>query len=125
MLLPWLELINAEFGCDWLIEAKCCQDPATPPNGPARKPPLAATPMQPWSGPVIHRLPSTAAEADEDLAYLLTHIGEDNMIMGSDYGHQDQSKEDGMVGVMRRKKSIAPAVIEKILCDNPRRFYGL
>ncbi len=52
-------------------------------------------------------------------------IGEDNMIMGSDYGHQDQSKEDGMVGVMRRKKSIAPAVIEKILCDNPRRFYGL
>ena len=65
------------------------------------------------------------AEADEDLAYLLTHIGEDNMIMGSDYGHQDQSKEDGMVGVMRRKKSIAPAVIEKILCDNPRRFYGL
>ena len=66
-----------------------------------------------------------AAEADEDLAYLLTHIGEDNMIMGSDYGHQDQSKEDGMVGVMRRKKSISPAVIEKILCDNPRRFYGL
>jgi predicted TIM-barrel fold metal-dependent hydrolase len=55
----------------------------------------------------------------------LTHISEDNMIMGSDYGHQDQSKEDGMVGVMRRKKSISPAVIEKILCDNPRRFYGL
>jgi len=23
-------------------------------------------------------------------------IGEDNMIMGSDCGHQDQSKEDGM-----------------------------
>jgi predicted TIM-barrel fold metal-dependent hydrolase len=55
----------------------------------------------------------------------LTHIGEDNMIMGSDYGHQGQSKEDGMVGVMQRKKSISPAVIEKILCDNPRRFYGL
>jgi hypothetical protein len=30
-----------------------------------------------------------------------------------------------MVGVMRRKKSISPAVIEKILCANPRRFYGL
>jgi hypothetical protein len=29
------------------------------------------------------------------------------------------------VGVMRRKKSISQAVIEKILCDNPRRFYGL
>jgi hypothetical protein len=30
-----------------------------------------------------------------------------------------------MVGVMRRKKNTSPAVIEKILCDNPRRFYGL
>jgi hypothetical protein len=30
-----------------------------------------------------------------------------------------------MVGVMRRKKTIAPVVIEEILCDNPRRFYGL
>jgi hypothetical protein len=29
------------------------------------------------------------------------------------------------VAVMRRKKSLAPAVIEKILCDNPRLFYGL
>jgi len=26
---------------------------------------------------------------------------------------------------MRRKISIAPAVIEKILCDNPRPLYGL
>jgi hypothetical protein len=50
-----------------------------------------------------YRLYITAA-ADEDLAYLLTHIGEDNMIMGSDYGHQDQSKEDGMMYVTRRKK---------------------
>jgi hypothetical protein len=37
----------------------------------------------------------------------------------------DQSKEDGMVGVIRRKKSISPAVIEKIVRDNPRRFCGL
>lgn len=66
-----------------------------------------------------------AAEADEDLPYLLTQIGEDNMIMGSDYGHQDQSREDGMVGIMQRKTDISPAVIEKILSDNPRRFYGL
>ena len=45
--------------------------------------------------------------------------------MGSDYGHQDQSREDGMVAVMRRKEDVAPHVVEKILCDNPRRFYGL
>lgn len=66
-----------------------------------------------------------AAEADEDLPYLLTHIGEDHIIMGSDYGHQDQSREDGMVAVMRRKEDVSPEVVEKILCDNPRRFYGI
>jgi predicted TIM-barrel fold metal-dependent hydrolase len=66
-----------------------------------------------------------AAEADEDLPYLLTQIGEDNVIMGSDYGHQDQSREDGMVGTMQRKTDISPKIIEKILSENPRRFYGL
>ena len=30
-----------------------------------------------------------------------------------------------MVGVMRRKKSIASAVIEKILCDNPHHCHEL
>ncbi len=30
-----------------------------------------------------------------------------------------------MVGVMRRKKSLSSAVIEKIFCDNLRRVYGL
>ena len=65
-----------------------------------------------------------AAEADEDLAYLLTHIGEDNMIMGSDYGPQiDQRGWDGGCDAAKEKHSAA--VIEKILCDNPRRFYGL
>ncbi len=66
-----------------------------------------------------------AAEADEDLPYLLQHIGPDNMIMGSDYGHQDQSKEDGMVALMRRREDIPPEIVEKILSDNPRRYYGL
>ena len=47
------------------------------------------------------------------------------MIYSDADGHQDQSKEDGMVGVMRRKKSLSSAVIEKFLCDNARRCYGL
>jgi hypothetical protein len=42
----------------------------------------------------MSRNKTLSLEADEDLAYLLTHIGEDNMIMGSDYGHQDQFKEE-------------------------------
>ena len=66
-----------------------------------------------------------AAETDEDLPYLLGHIGEENIIMGSDYGHQDQSKDEGMVAIMRQREDLPALVVEKILCDNPQRFYGL
>lgn len=47
------------------------------------------------------------------------------MIMGSDYGHQDQSKEDGLVALMRGREDLRAEVVEKILGDNARRFYGL
>ena len=45
--------------------------------------------------------------------------------MGSDYGHQDQSKDNGMVGVMQRREDLPARVVEKILADNPTRYYGL
>ncbi len=66
-----------------------------------------------------------AAETDEDIPYLLNYIGEDNLIMGSDYGHQDQSKDNGMVGLMRKREDLDTRVVEKILSDNPTRYYGL
>ena len=66
-----------------------------------------------------------AAETDEDIPYLISHIGEDHLIMGSDYGHQDQSKDNGMVAVMHKRGDIDPRIIEKILVDNPARYYGL
>ncbi len=66
-----------------------------------------------------------AAETDEDIPYLITYIGEDNIIMGSDYGHQDQSKDNGMVGVMQRREDLPAGIVEKILANNPTRYYGL
>jgi uncharacterized protein len=66
-----------------------------------------------------------ACEADEDLPYLLTYIGEDNMISGSDYGHQDQSTEPDLVHVLRARDDVPIPVMDKILMDNPKRFYGL
>lgn len=65
------------------------------------------------------------AETDEDLPYLLTWIGEDNLIMGSDYGHQDQSKENNLVAMMRQREDIPTSVVEKILTVNPERYYRL
>jgi predicted TIM-barrel fold metal-dependent hydrolase len=66
-----------------------------------------------------------ACEADENLPYLTSVIGEEHIIVGSDYGHQDPSEEREMVARMRSREDVPNRVIEKILCENPRSFYGL
>ncbi|MGH7773859.1 MAG: amidohydrolase family protein [Candidatus Binatia bacterium] len=66
-----------------------------------------------------------ACEADEDISYLVNYTGEDHLMIGSDYGHNDPSKEPQLVATMRAREDVPPSVIEKILCENPRRFYTL
>ena len=66
-----------------------------------------------------------ACEADEDLPYLLNYTGEDNLLIGSDYGHTDPANEPRMVDVMRAREDVPAGVIEKILVDDPKQFYGL
>jgi uncharacterized protein len=66
-----------------------------------------------------------ACEADEELAHLVDYIGEDHIVIGSDYGHNDPSKEPEFVKNMRAREDLRPTVVEKILCDNARDFYGL
>jgi uncharacterized protein len=66
-----------------------------------------------------------ACEADEELPLLLRYIGDHHLVIGSDYGHNDPSKEPDFVMNMRAREDVRPEVIEKILCDNPRRLYRL
>ncbi len=66
-----------------------------------------------------------ACEADEDIPYIAKYAGEDHILIGSDYGHNDPSKEPQLVATMRARRDVPGELIERILCDNPRRFYGL
>lgn len=66
-----------------------------------------------------------ACEADEDIPYLIRHIGEDNIIIGSDYGHNDPSEERHLVVSLHARDDVTPKQIQKILNENPRRFYAL
>jgi uncharacterized protein len=66
-----------------------------------------------------------ACEADEDVAYLSQYIGEDHLIIGSDYGHNDPSEEGDLVGTIKAREDIPPHLAEKILSDNAKRFYNL
>lgn len=66
-----------------------------------------------------------ACEADEELPHLVRFLGEDKLIIGSDYGHNDPSKEPQFVANMRARRDVPENLIEKILTANPRGLYGL
>ena len=66
-----------------------------------------------------------ACENTDDLPYVVSHAGEDQLMIGTDYGHHDPSTELDAIRLLRGDARLAPAVIDKILEANPRTFYGL
>lgn len=64
-------------------------------------------------------------EVDEDLPMLLNYIDEDHIMVGSDYGHLDQSFENNVPMKIRAREDLSSGVAEKILCENARHFYPL
>ncbi len=67
-------------------------------------------------------------QVDEDLPYALRYISEDNLLAGSDYTHQDQSKELEFQKLLQQRADdgdIPQSAVDKILYDNPKAFYGL
>lgn len=66
-----------------------------------------------------------ACEPDEDINTVANLIGEDSLVVGSDYPHGDPSRQEDMVGEFKERKDLSPRLVEKILSDNPRRLYGL
>lgn len=66
-----------------------------------------------------------ACEPDEPyIQEIIKYIGEDNLLFASDYPHMDHEPE--IVGELVELESRLPKrTIQKILWDNPVRFYGL
>ena len=66
-----------------------------------------------------------AVEADEDVNNLVSWLGEDQLILASDYPHGDPSHEEDMVGKMESRTDLSSRLREKILSHNPARLYRL
>jgi predicted TIM-barrel fold metal-dependent hydrolase len=67
-------------------------------------------------------------QVDEDLPYILQFAGEDNLVIGSDYTHADQSMERNFQDVLRARVDagdLSATALDKMLYDNPKRLYGL
>lgn len=58
------------------------------------------------------------------LAEIIQYIGSDNLIFGSDYPHMDH-KPDVVEKAVALQEQLSQETVQKILWDNPARFYGL
>ncbi|HEX9273751.1 MAG TPA: amidohydrolase family protein [Candidatus Binatia bacterium] len=66
-----------------------------------------------------------ACETEENLPALAECIGEDNLLSGSDYGHNDPFEQRNFLPTLRSQNAIPSRVVEKMVRNNPCTFYGL
>ena len=66
-----------------------------------------------------------STQTDDDYPYVISYAGEDNLLIGTDYGHGDTSSELNAIARFKALESINETSKRKILTDNPKRFYGI
>ena len=66
-----------------------------------------------------------ACQTDDDLPYVLQYAGEDRLVIGTDYGHNDTSSEILALRKLKEDGMVPTPVVNKILDDNARALYGL
>lgn len=66
-----------------------------------------------------------SAQTDDDFQYIISYAGEENLIIGTDYGHGDTSSELNSISRFKAIDGLSGKVKRKILSDNPRNFYGI
>ena len=62
---------------------------------------------------------------DEDLPYVLQFAGDDNLVLGTDFGHADIGTDIHAHRLLCERTDVDAAVLKKITDDNGRRLYGL
>jgi hypothetical protein len=62
---------------------------------------------------------------DDDMGYLVDYIGEDRMMIGSDYSHIDAGTDPDALRLASHRTDLSEDVLAKILDENARRCYGL
>ena len=64
-------------------------------------------------------------ETYEDLPHILQYTGEDNLVVGTDYGHTGQSTQIDAMRRMADRGDVDPRIVSKILRNNPATLYGI
>ena len=66
-----------------------------------------------------------STQTDDDFSYVISYTGEENLVIGTDYGHGDTSSELNAISRFKANECLNADIKRKILSDNPKRFYNL
>lgn len=61
----------------------------------------------------------------DDIPGIIEEVGDDNLLIGTDYGHKDTATEIHAMRRLAEEGGLKPASVTKILETNPARFYGI
>ena len=64
-------------------------------------------------------------EVTDDIPYIIDRVGDDNLVVGTDYGHTDTSAEIEALRIVQESGEVDSDSINKILGPNSARLYGL
>lgn len=64
-------------------------------------------------------------QSDEDLPWILKYAGENCLLIGTDYGHNDTSSDLNAISMLRARNDISERSKERILTHNPMALYAL
>jgi predicted TIM-barrel fold metal-dependent hydrolase len=65
------------------------------------------------------------AQTDDDLPTVLRYANPNHLMIGTDYGHQDQSSEIEAMRNLRSQGNVDPTIVDRILGPNAAEFYGI
>ena len=66
-----------------------------------------------------------SCQTDDDVDYILRYSGEDNIVIGTDYGHNDQSTEIEALRNLKTKGDISAKQYDKITYHNPKALFAI
>ena len=66
-----------------------------------------------------------ACQTNDDHQTIMRYVGDDNLVIGTDYGHADTSTEIYALQEFRKNEGLSSDSIRKILDDNPVALYSL
>jgi len=64
-------------------------------------------------------------EMTDDIPYVIDRVGDDNLIVGTDYGHTDTSAQIEALRLLKERDGLTAGSVDKILGTNPTRLYAL